>query len=155
MNIAVLVARCILKQPSTLYPFQDGVEEQESPVMVSSNRKRPYNYCTYLQVPYCTDSLGEDEAKASSDTNQAGAGAGALKTNIWTGKNVLYVHFLNPDILKQENWKCGRAVLNIENILAWAAAWNTKKCLSIPIFENTDRADSADIRVKFEGTKLI
>ncbi len=123
---------------------------------ISSNRKHPYNYYfTYLQVPYCTDSLGEDEAKASGDTNQAGAGAGALKTNIWTGKNILFVHFLNPDILKQENWKCGKAVLNIENILAWAATWNTKKCLSIPIFENMDRADSADIRVKFEGTKLI
>ncbi len=135
------------------------MEEQakESPAMVSGNRKRPFNYYfTYLQVPFCTDSLGEDEAKASGDANQEGAGAGALKTNIWpTGKDVLYVKFLNPDILKQENWKCGRAVLNIENILAWAAAWNTKKCLSIPIFENTDRADSADIRVKFEGTKLI
>ncbi len=100
--------------------------------------------------------MGEDEAEASGDANQEGAGGFALKTNIWPAQtNVLYVKFLNSKILKEENWKCGRAVLSIETILAWAAAWNTKKCPKIPIFENTDRADSADIRVKFEGTKLI
>ncbi len=99
--------------------------------------------------------MGEDEAEASSDANQEGAGAYALKTNIWTRKDVLYVHFLNPDILKQDDWKCEDGVLNIDNILAWAAAWNTKKCRNIPIFEKTDRPNEADIRVKFEGTKLI
>ncbi len=98
--------------------------------------------------------MGEDEAEASSDANQEGAGAFALKTNIWIRKDVLLVHFLNPEILVQENWKCERSVLNIDNILAWAAPWNTKKCPNIPIFVKTDRPDTADIRVKFEGIVL-
>ncbi len=93
--------------------------------------------------------MGEDEAEASSDANREGAGAYTTKTNIWIRKDVLFVHFLNPDILEQENWKCDRAVLNIDNILAWAAAWNTKKCPNIPEFKKTDRPDRADIRVKF------
>ena len=110
---------------------------------------------TYLQT-YCTESLIADEAAASSDANQAGAGAYAQNSNIWTEKDVLNVHFLNPEILDQENWKCEYGVLNTTNILSWAAAWNTKKCPNIPIFKKTGRPESADIRVKFEeGTNYF
>ncbi len=107
-------------------------------------------YFTYLQT-YCTDSLGEDETEALRDANQEGAGGFALETNIWTGRDALFVHFLNPEILEQKKWKCDRGVLNIDNILSWAKAWNTRKCPNIPIFKKTDRPERADIRVKFEG----
>ena len=108
-------------------------------------------YFTYLQT-YCTDSLGEDEDETSSDANQDGASGFALKTNIWTGKDVLFVHFLNPEILEQEKWKCEGSVLNIGNIVSWAEAWNTNKCPNIPTFKKTERPERADIRVKFTGT---
>ena len=105
-------------------------------------------YFTCLQT-YCTDSLGEDETEASS---QEGASGFALKTNIWpAGKDVLFVCFLNPEILEQEKWKCDYGVLNINIILSWAGAWVSRKCPNIPFFKKTDRPDSADIRVKFEG----
>ncbi|XP_064383869.1 uncharacterized protein LOC135332884 isoform X2 [Halichondria panicea] len=105
-------------------------------------------------LTYCTDSLGEDEDEALSDhdAKQEGASGFALKTNIWpAGKDVLFVHFFNPEILEQKKWKCEYGVLNIDNILSWAGAWNTKKCPNIPTFKKTDRPDRADIRVKFEG----
>ncbi len=95
--------------------------------------------------------MGEDEAEASSDVNQEGADGFALKTNIWTKKDVLYVHFLNPDILEEDEWKCEDGVLNIDIVLALAATWNIKKCPNIPVFQKTDRPDRADIRVKFAG----
>ncbi len=92
--------------------------------------------------------MGED---GLSDANQKGINS---YVNFWAGKDVLYVYFLNPDILEQENWKYMGWILNIDMILAWAAAWNPKNCPNIPIFKKTDRADKADIRVKFEGTKI-
>ena len=95
--------------------------------------------------------MGEDETEASSDANQEGASGFALKTNIWTEKDVLFVHFLNPKILEQKKWENEYGVLNISNILSWAEAWNTKKYPNIPTFKKTDRPDRADIRVKFEG----
>ncbi len=103
---------------------------------------------TYLQT-YCTESLIADEAAASSDANQAGAGAYALNSNIWTRKDVLNVHFLNPDFPKQEKWKYEDGEFNISNILDWAAAWNTNMCPNIPIFKKTGSPESADIRVNF------
>ncbi|XP_064383865.1 uncharacterized protein LOC135332883 isoform X3 [Halichondria panicea] len=102
-------------------------------------------------LTFCTDSLGEDEDEASSDASQEGASGFALKTNIWTGKDVLFVLFLNPEILEQEKWKCEGSVLNIGNILAWAEAWNTNKCPNIPTFKKTERPERAHIRVKFAG----
>ncbi len=103
----------------------------------------------YMQT-YCTESLIADEAASSSDANQAGASAYAQNSNIWTEKDVLKVHFLNPDFPKQKKWRCEYGELNIDNIFGWAAAWNTKKCPNIPIFKQTGRPDSADIRVIFE-----
>ena len=84
----------------------------------------------------------EDEALSDHDAKQEGASGFALKTNIWpAGKDVLFVHFLNPEILEQENWKCEYGALNIDNILSWAEAWNTKKCPNIPTFKKTSESN--------------
>ncbi|XP_064383871.1 uncharacterized protein LOC135332887 [Halichondria panicea] len=72
------------------------------------------------QISTRTDLLGED---GLSDANQKGVDS---YVNFWTGRDVLYVYFLNPDILEQEKWECEYGVLNIDNILSWAEAWNPK-----------------------------
>ena len=106
------------------------------------------SFYLFHQISTRTDLLGED---GLSDANQKGVDS---YVNFWTGRDVLYVYFLNPDILEQEKWECEYGVLNIDNILSWAEAWNPKKFPNIPIFKKTDRADKADIRVKFTGTKI-
>ena len=67
---------------------------------------------------------------------------------MWGRRDVLFVHFLNPEIL--HGWKCGGAPLDVNNILGWAEAWNTKTD-SVPTFEETDSPKRADIRVTFGG----
>ena len=115
---------------------------------VCASLLRVISFYLFHQISTRTDLLGED---GLSDANQKGVDS---YVNFWTGKDVLYVYFLNPDILEQEKWECEYGVLNIDNILSWAEAWNPKKFPNIPIFKKTDRADKADIRVKFEGTKI-
>ena len=91
------------------------------------------------------------EVEGSGASRQEGSSAYALKTNLWVGRDRLKVHFLNPDVLKDEGWKCGKSLLNVTNILDWANYWNPSTSPGIPNFRQTDKQEEADIRVKFEG----
>ena len=64
---------------------------------------------------------------------------------------MLFVYFLNPDVLR--GWKRGDAVINVDDILAWAEEWYSKPDSDIPILQKTDSREKADIRVgfKFDG----
>ena len=70
-------------------------------------------------------------------------------SKLWGRRDVLFVHFLNPDVL--QGWKCGGAAMNINNILAWAGAWNTNKTPTVPEFEKAVSVEKADIRINFDG----
>ncbi len=87
---------------------------------VCASLLRVISFYLFHQISTRTDLLGED---GLSDANQKGVDS---YVNFWTGRDVLYVYFLNPDILEQEKWECEYGVLNIDNILSWAEAWNPK-----------------------------
>ena len=71
--------------------------------------------------------------------------------NIWKGKEVLNVCFMNPEYLSE--WQCRGEPMNINTILAWARVWNLVPCPQIPLFEVTTDKEEADIRVKFSGNQ--
>ena len=54
--------------------------------------------------------------------------SGSIRTSqLWDMKNFrdrLKVHFMNPHVLVQENWKCGQSPLTTNIILSWAQYWN-------------------------------
>ena len=53
-----------------------------------------------------------------------------------------------------ENWSVDRATMNVDNILGWAAEWNTQLAPNIPKFIKEDVIERADIRVSF-GSKGV
>ncbi len=64
----------------------------------------------------------------------------------------LKVHFLNPDILEDEHWKCGHAgPLTVDTILAWAAVWNSPTSKYPRIAEGLATKGNAHIRVEFRS----
>ena len=67
---------------------------------------------------------------------------------IWTGRSVLKVYFMNPEIL--EEWANGT---RIDNIMTWASSWNSPLYDQIPRFEETKDDLTADIRVRFSGVR--
>ena len=68
----------------------------------------------------------------------------------WEGKDVLRVHFINPEAISE--WKhYPREPITTTNILAWAAVWNNSYGSSIPTIEMANSIDESDIRVKFVG----
>ena len=71
---------------------------------------------------------------------------------MWHGRQVLNVHFMNPDDIDNKfEWHCRRKTMNVNTIFAWARVWNYVGLPMIPVLKYTERADRADIRVKFSG----
>ncbi len=74
---------------------------------------------------------------------------------LWDVKQVskLKVHFLNPDILEKEHWKCGHASpLTVNNVLDWANVWNSHADNYPQIADELATREKADIRVEFRST---
>lgn len=108
------------------------------------------------QVPYCTEPVSIDQPDSSNVNGakpQGVAGAWVQTTKMWGRRDVLFIHFLNPEVLQE--WEVGDAAMNIDNILSWAEAWNNTLVPDIPTFEKTDSARKADIRVNFGGKGSI
>ena len=91
------------------------------------------------------------EVEGPGASGHEGSAAYALETKLWVSRDRLKVFFLNPEVLKDEGWMCGKSLLNVDNILGWANSWNPNTCPDIPDFKQTDKQEEADIRVKFEG----
>lgn len=64
-----------------------------------------------------------------------------VATKMWKGREVLFVYFLNPELL------LGR--LNVNKVMDWAKKWSES---DIPKFERTNSSGDADITVEF-GSK--
>ena len=113
-----------------------------------------YTLIHWQQVPYCTKSVSIDQPEngASHDRPQGVAGAWVRISKLWKRRDVLFVHFLNPEVL--EEWTVDSATMNIDNILSWAGEWNNRLVPEIPTFEKTDSPLRADIRVRFDGKAL-
>ena len=106
----------------------------------------------FIQVPFCTGPECEvcsdsDDDTSGEDIPEGAAGAWIQTSKMWRTRDQLKVHFLNPNAL--EGWKIGRAPMNVDNILAWAAEWNSALVPDIPTFVKTDSARMADVRVSF------
>ncbi|XP_064390076.1 uncharacterized protein LOC135337974 isoform X3 [Halichondria panicea] len=77
---------------------------------------------------------------------------------VWDVKQIseLKVHFLNPDILEKEHWKCGHAgPLTVDTILAWATVWNSHAEKYPHIADELATADTAQIRVFFTSNRKV
>lgn len=61
----------------------------------------------------------------------------------------LKVHFLNPGLLEEEKWMCGRAQLTINNVLDWAGVWNSHAVHYPKISDDFATKEEAQIRVLF------
>ena len=108
-----------------------------------------------VQVPYCTEPVSEDPPEdAESGASKPGevAGAWVQTSKVWSRRDVLFVYFLNPDVLQR--WTCGGAAITSDHILRWAGVWNNTKSPDIPTFEKTGSPKKADIRIFF-GSKLL
>ena len=105
---------------------------------------------------FCTTDKEELEHVDSADpykipTDTQGAWVAPYHL-LWDVKQVpdLKVHFLNPDILDNEHWKCGHAgPLTVDIILAWAAVWNSHADHYPKISNYVAKRKKAHIRVKF------
>ena len=67
----------------------------------------------------------------------------------------LKIHFLNPDVLEREKWKCGRKVLTTDLILAWATFWNGNATHYPKLADLDATRDEAQIRVFFDSEYFI
>ncbi len=118
------------------------------------------NHCCLhnAQVSYCTQPLSDppDLLAITSQVSDDGySGGHASHTKLWVGRDVLWVYFMNPKRLVKESWMCGKELLNVQNIMDWAGAWNSPTHPNIPKFKKTDDQDKADIRVEFIGGHAI
>ncbi|XP_064387065.1 uncharacterized protein LOC135335465 isoform X4 [Halichondria panicea] len=111
---------------------------------------------------FCTTEKEELEQVDSADpykipTNTQGAWVAPYHL-LWDVKQLpdLKVHFLNPDILDNEHWKCGHAgPLTVDIILAWAAVWNSHADHYPKISNYVAKRKKAHIRVKFTSDKKV
>ena len=82
---------------------------------------------------------------------------GVIQKNLlWEKRSpfILRVYFINPEVLRNESWKCGDEPLTTEHILAWAFVWNNPAYTNYPRI-STDRAlnlQESEIRIEF-GSK--
>ena len=96
--------------------------------------------------------MSVEQTDSQNGVSRPSGAAGAwMQTDKKWGQrdNPLKIHFLNPDVLEDENWMCGEGQMNIDNILAWARRWNNKAFPDIPNFGFTNSAEKAHIRVNF------
>ena len=105
---------------------------------------------------FCTtdnEKLEQIEPGASSNIPTDAQGGVARYHLLWDVKQVpdLKVHFLNPEILKKENWTCGHSLdqLTVNNVLDWATVWNTGADNYPLIADELVTRENAHIRVKF------
>ena len=63
----------------------------------------------------------------------------------------LKVHFLNPEVLSAEKWKCGNDPLTITTILSWATYWNRPNQKYPEIANEKAKKEVAHIRVEFSS----
>ncbi len=93
-----------------------------------------------------------DDDEDGNDHPDNTAAAYVTTTKMWRRKTALRVYFMDEQIL--ENWSVDRATMNVDNILGWAAEWNTQLAPNIPKFIKEDVIERADIRVSF-GSKGV
>ncbi len=103
---------------------------------------------------FCTtdDEKQVDPAESSNIPIDAQGGVARYHL-LWDVKQVreLKVHFLNPDILKKEDWKCGHASsLTVNNVLDWANVWNSHAD-NYPQIADELATKEAHIRVEFKS----
>ena len=63
----------------------------------------------------------------------------------------LKVHFLNPEVLQDRSWYCGKYPLSPVTIISWACTWNTHATHYPKFVDGLFEKDEADIRVKFDS----
>ena len=79
---------------------------------------------------YCGEMLHVEKKVHKGSDNVQGIpyAFGSIRTSqLWdTGsfRDPLKVHFMNPEVLENENWMCGRNLLTANTVLAWATFWN-------------------------------
>lgn len=95
------------------------------------------------------DDEPEDSESGASRPGET-AGAWVQTSKLWARRDVLFIQFLNPEVLN--TWTCGGVTMNTGYILEWAGAWNTTMYPDIPAFETTVNPKKADIRIFF-GSK--
>ena len=76
------------------------------------------------------------------------------KDDVWKGKPKLWVYFMNPNSIAEWKWKYRGDPITVSLIIEWAKGWKIPD-IKTPIFDITERSDTADIRVKFSGTMYI
>ncbi|XP_064387495.1 uncharacterized protein LOC135335838 [Halichondria panicea] len=101
---------------------------------------------------FCTaDDEKLEQVDPSNIPTDAQGGVARLHL-LWDVEQIpeLKIHFLNPDILEDEHWKCGHAgPLTVDTILAWAAVWNSHADNYPQIAEGLATKEKAHIRVEF------
>ncbi len=104
---------------------------------------------------FCTtdnEKLEQIEPGASSNIPTDAQGGVARYHLLWDVKQVpdLKVHFLNPEILNKEDWRCGHSdQLTVNNVLDWATVWNISAENYPRIADELATRENAHIRVKF------
>ena len=103
---------------------------------------------------FCTtddEKLEQIEPGATSNIPTDAQGGVARYHLLWDVKQVpdLKVHFLNPEILKKENWMCKGHELTVNHVLDWATVWNTRAENYPLIADELATRENAHIRVKF------
>ena len=84
---------------------------------------------------------------------------GAVRTSqLWdmaTFREPLKVHFMNPDLLEQENWTVGRNLLTPNIVLAWATYWNGPSIHYPKLADMYATSKEAQIRVLFTSRSIL
>ena len=120
-----------------------------------------YSFLGYkIQViRFCYEApLPAIDAADGSVHSPLAASAYVVKEKIWAGRQVLNVIFLNGEFISDNRWRCGAAMLTLQNIMDWARVWNSPLVDSIPklkMIEIQKAGSKADIRVKFSSKNLL
>ncbi len=107
---------------------------------------------------FCTADEDRLQQEDLGPLNVPGALPGSARRHLlWDVKQFpeLKVHFLNPELLEKEKWKCGRAPLTINNVLDWAAVWNSHADYYPKISDDFVTKEDAQIRVLFTSNSTL